>query len=645
MVNQYKVKMGETKNSPFLFDKIFICMILLKELFEAKAKTTDFSAISKKTGKLVYFDTKDNMDAAVKVGTHDKPQIKGKGVKTPKSSDLFKGDYEKERGGTIDDTQKVADDIIKGIKNIGYGREVTLYRKNRNGKLVQDVRFNSREDITPEIVKKTADEYGIDLNLISKLGVDTQIKNSDGRKQSISELISGLILSHLEAKQYAPDGVAANDYYYKAYSDSANKQANAIKRGIDPNVIQKQADKKVAKAESDKTALYNSETTKDVTNALLKINNKIIDAPEFTPAQVAKVANKFKIDVNRILKHPEMYLDISGFTPNEEDLKEWGYENLTDYALAKLGNTIYFGKNNETDSMDDLSTLQLAYPLKYKNLSDDEWSKTMQNEMENPTTVEGGLINFVKKEWGDDKDNSFVGISEANDKNQSKWVKQQAKKNPNYIKDMFSYQSMINKDALNRIDEMLKSDPPPVVHTNALYRGMAMKSSDYTKFMKSFKEGSSIDLPISSFSFDASTATEFANNVGNANSLVDKSNNQSIMIKVVNSTNTFNGFCMNANVGNVSAKNKDSMFGDDFGSWSGQHEVLLPSNNKYKVVKTEVKKMEGGRSLTIITLEQIGTKNEIKLREFIDDNEKDILKKHLQYPNRSSLLYTKEVED
>jgi hypothetical protein len=174
---------------------------------------------------------------------------------------------------------------------------------------------------------------------------------------------------------------------------------------------------------------------------------------------------------------------------------------------------------------------------------------------------------------------------------------------------------------------------------------MAMKSSDYTKFMKSFKEGSTIDLPISSFSFDANTATEFANNIGNANSTINKANNQSIMIKVVNPNNTFNGFCMNANIDNVSAKSKDSMFSNDFGDWSGQHEVLLPSNNKYKVVKTEVKKMEGGRTLTIITLEQIGTKNEIKLREFIDDNEKDILKKHLQYPNRTSLLYTKEGEN
>ena len=620
-------------------------MILLRELFEAKEKTTDFSAISKKTGRLVYFSTKDNMDAAVKVGTHDKPKVKGKDVKAPKSSDLFKGDYEKQRGGTIDDTQKVADDIIKGIKSVGYSREVTLYRKNRNGKLVQDVRFNSKENITPEIIKSTADDYGIDLNLINKLGIDTKIKDRNGKQESVWELISGLILSHLEAKQYAPDGVAANDYYYKLYSDSANKEANAIKKGIDPNLIQKQADKKAAKKESDKTALYNSETTKDVTNALLKINDKIIDAPEFTPAQVAKVANKFKIDVNRILKHPELFLYISGFTPNEEDLKSWEYENLTDFALAKLGNTIYFGIDNDTDSMDDLSSLQLAYPLKYKTLSDDEWDKKMKDEMENPTTVEGGLINFVKKEWGDDADNSFVGISDANSKNQSKWVKQQAKKNKRYITDMFSYQSNIDKDALARIDEMLKSEPPPPVQTNALYRGMAMNAKDYVKFMKSFKEGSNIDLPISSFSFDASTATEFANNIGNANSLITKGSNQSIMMKVVNSKNTFNGFCMNANVGNVSAKPKDSIFADDFASWDGQHEVLLPSNNKYKVVKTEAKKMDGGRSFTIITLEQIGTKNEIKLREFIDDNEKDILKKHLQYPNRSSLLYTKEVEN
>jgi hypothetical protein len=620
-------------------------MILLRELFEAKPKTTDFSAISNESGKLVYFSTKDNMDAAVKDGTHDKPKVKGKDVKTPKSSDLFKGDYEKERGASLDKKNEPSEDLINAITSTKSGnRTIFLSRKNRNGKIVRDVEF-SQSKITPEIIKKTADENGIDLNLINKLGPDAQIKNESGRNETVSELMVSLIFRTMEANEHSPDGIIPDDYYYKAYSESRDKTAKAIKKGINPDEIQKQVDKKASKAESDKTALYNKETTKDIANEFLKVNNKIINAPSFTPAQIAKVANKYKIDVNRILKHPEMYIDISGFTPNDEDLKDWGYESLADYALVKLGNTIAFGIDNDIDNMDDLSTLQLAYPLKYKTLSDDEWAKKMKEEMENPTTVDGGLINFVKKEWGSDTDNSFVGISEANNKNQSKWVKQQAKKNPNYIKDMFSYQSMIDKDALNRIDEMLKSDPPPVVHTKALYRGMAMTPKDYSKFMKSFTEGSNIDLPISSFSFDASTATEFANNIGNANSTINKANNQSIMIKVVNPNNTFNGFCMNANVDNVSAKSKDSMFSNDFRSWEGQHEVLLPSNNKYKVVKTEAKKMDGGRSLTIITLEQIGTKNEIKLREFIDDNEKDILKKHLQYPNRSSLLYTQEAEN
>jgi hypothetical protein len=619
-------------------------MILLRELFEAKPKTTDFSAISKKTGKLVYFDTKDNMDSAVKDGTHDKPKVNGKDVETPKSSDLFKGDYEKKRGDTIDNNEP-SEELVNAMKDTRAGTVVVrLSKKNKNGKIVPDTEFR-QTDITSELIKKTLEDNDIDINLVNSFGVETKIKDSNGRMQPFHKLIMDLVMKSVELNQYAPGGNVEDERYYNVYELSKDAMVEKIKKVIDPAGIQKQADKKIAKAESDKDNLYNDETTKDLTNALSKIRNKIIFSGTFTPKDVAKVANKYKIDVNRILQHPEMYLDISGFTPNKEDLKVYGYKSLSEYALVKLGNTIYFGKDNETDAMDDLSNLQLAYPLKYKTLSDDEWNKTMQNELENPTTVDGGLRNFIKKERGDDKDNSFVGISEANDKNQSKWVKQQAKKNPNYINDMISYQSMINKDALNRIDEMLKLDPPPPVQTNALYRGMAMNSFDYSKFMKSFKEGGSIDLPISSFSFDATTATEFANNVGNANALVNESNNQSIIIKVVNSKNTFNGFCMNANVGNVSAKNKDKMFGDDFGDWSGQHEVLLPSNNKYKVVKTESTKMEKGRNFTIITLEQAGTKNEIKLREFIDDNEKDILKKHLQYPNRTSLLYTKEGEN
>lgn len=546
-------------------------------------------------------------------------------------------------GASVFGEKDPSEETLNAIKSSVGSTMVTLYRKNKNGKLVQDVPFNSKENITSEIIKKTADKYGIDLNLVNKLGVGAKIKDESGRKESLSDLMTSLILSDAQRSQFAPGEIADSEYYYKAYSDNANKKANAIKKAIDPEGIQKQSDKQAAKKESDKTDLYNDETTKDLTNALSKIKNKIVFSGTFTPKDVAKVANKYKIDVNRILQNPEMYFDVAGFIPNEEDLKEWGYASLSEYALVQMGNTIYFGKSGDNDSMDDLSNLQLAYPLKYKTLSDDEWNKTMQNELENPTTVDGGLRNFIKKERGGDTDNSFVGISEANSKNQSKWVKEQAKKNPNYINDMISYQQMINKDALNRIDEMLKSESPPPVQAKALYRGMAMTPKDYSSFMKSFKEGANVDLPISSFSLDSRTATEFANNVGNANALVDKANNQSIIVKVVNSNNTFNGFCMNANINTVSAKKPDAAFGEDFGTWEGQHEVLLPSNNKYKVVKTEAQKMQGGRSFTVVTLEQIGVKNEIRLKELIDNNETDILKKHLQYPNRSSLLYKDRI--
>lgn len=544
-------------------------------------------------------------------------------------------------GASVFDEKNPSEEIFNAIQNRGRSSTTTLYRKNRNGKVVKDVDFNSKEDITPEIIQKTADRCGIDLNLINKLGVDTNLKDKYGRNETIAELMVDLVLTDTQRQQFAPGGVVEDSGYYEAYSNTVNTKADIIKKGIDPDRIQAKADKKVAKAESDKETLYNVENTKDLENALSKVKDKIIFTPTLTTKDIAKVANKYKIDVNRILQHPEIFSDISGFTPDEEDLKAWGYKSLSDYALAQLGNTIYFGKDGDTDSMDELSNLQLAYPLKYKNLSDDEWSKTVQNELDNPTTVDGGIRNFLKKERNN-ADDSTEDISKANNENQSKWVKEQSAKNKNYVEDMFAYQQMIDKSALSRIDTMLKSDPPPPVKAKALYRGMAMTPRDYSMFMKSFSEGSTVDLPISSFSLDAGTASEFTNNVGNANALLNRANSQSMMIKVVNSNNTFNGFCMNANINNVSAKKPDATFGDDFDSWEAQKEVLLPSNNKYKVLKTEAKKMQGGRSFTIITLEQVGIKNEIRLKEFINNDETDMLKKHLQYPNRTSLLYKNE---
>ena len=619
-------------------------MILLKQLLEAKQKTTDFSAISKESGKIVYFDTKDNMDAAVKAGTHNTPKIKGNDTKTSSSSDLFKGDYEKERGGTLDTEKEkstennASEEILKGIKNMGYGNVLDLYRINRNGKLVQDVRF-TRENITSELIKKVADDEGIDLNLLMKYGLNTTITQKSNtlgsgasvvRKKPMINFVSELIFKYVEANQYAPGKPAEDDDYYERYSSRKKELSDFIKKEIDPS------GDAVNKEKSNNEELYNETSVEDISNSLSKIKDKILSKSTFTKKQIANVANKYKIDVNRVLKNPQTYLDISGYTPTNRELKDFGFKNLTDYALAELGDTIYFGKDNDVDSMSHLADLQLAYPLKYKNLSDEDWVKKMDDEKKNPTTVDGALRNFNETE---SKQNPKIEkVSDINAKNQANWVKQQSKLGKEYADNMFEYQSLISKPALNKINETLKASPPPPIKTNALYRGMAMKPSEYSQFMKSFKEGNSVDLPISSFSLDAKVATGFSNNVNNDNALIDKSNNQSVVIKVVNQKNEFNGFAMNANIDNAD-RVSDNPFDAGFSSWKEQHEVLMPSNNKYKVVKLETKQMEGDRSFTVITLELLGTKNEIKLREFIDDNEKDMLKKHLQYPNRLSLLY------
>ena len=468
-------------------------MILLKELFEAKSKTTDFSAISKETGRLVYFDTKDNMDAAVKDGTHETPQIKGKDIQTSKSSDLFKGDYEKERGGTID-----------------------------------------KKPIVKKSKYTTTDANSVD---------------SEFRKMK--------------------DWYGGSGKYDK------------------------------------------------------------------TPEDIANFANKYKIDVNRILSKSEKFIEIAG------RYNDKGEEKISDkeYTLKRLGDSML--RLDDWNPNSNLVKLRLAYPLKYKSLSDDEWEQQIKADKESPNKVAIGLKTFKEDEIktvGDiDKVNKY------NKKIQSDWVKNSLSKNQKYNVLMYEYQVDISKKALNKIDEMLKSDPPPPIQANALYRGMAMKPKDFKKFLGNFSEGETIKLPISSFSLDPSIATDFADNVNNGNTLLGEDNNQSVLIKVVNKNNSFNGFAMNSNVGKFNPYDVSGEW--DIEEYEYQQEVLMPSNNNYKALKVETKKMEGDRTLTIISLEQIETKKEIKLREFIDDAETDILKKHLQYPNRSSLLYTKEGEN
>jgi hypothetical protein len=72
-------------------------MIKLKQLL----KEETFTATNKQSGKTSVFKSKDSRDAAIKAGTHDAMKDKGQPKSEPKvaGSDMFGGDYAKDRGG------------------------------------------------------------------------------------------------------------------------------------------------------------------------------------------------------------------------------------------------------------------------------------------------------------------------------------------------------------------------------------------------------------------------------------------------------------------------------------------------------------------------------------------------------------------
>lgn len=84
-------------------------MIRLKQLL----KEETFTATNKQSGKTSVFKSKDSRDAAIKAGTHDAMKDKGQ-PSAPKvaGSDMFGGDYAKDRGGeTSKDNTDWMDDL------------------------------------------------------------------------------------------------------------------------------------------------------------------------------------------------------------------------------------------------------------------------------------------------------------------------------------------------------------------------------------------------------------------------------------------------------------------------------------------------------------------------------------------------------
>jgi hypothetical protein len=223
----------------------------------------------------------------------------------------------------------------------------------------------------------------------------------------------------------------------------------------------------------------------------------------------------------------------------------------------------------------------------------------------------GNLYDNMVSRWADKKEKHVVKKEKAVIKQQGEWLKKLIKdgviNSDEYDNAMHDWQYNVNKSALNAIDKFLKKYQPPPIETNEqVYRGIILSKKEYTKLLEDFNNKKNIKLPIGSFTTFFDTATKFANPIEHP--VIDESHKPySVVFRVKSECDRLNAFSMNSNIVSKQLKAVVKKYSDE-------HEVLMPSNQKYKVDKINYVKFSDkksfAKSMAFIDLVQKCAKNE-----------------------------------
>lgn len=221
------------------------------------------------------------------------------------------------------------------------------------------------------------------------------------------------------------------------------------------------------------------------------------------------------------------------------------------------------------------------------------------------------LYKHMVSRWADKKEKNVVKIEKAVIKQQGEWLKKLIKdgaiNSDRYDSDMLDWQKSANRDSLNSIDKFLKKNPPPPIQTKEpVYRGIIVSKKEYLKLLEDFNNKKNIKLPIGSFTTFFDTATQFANPIEHP--VVNESNKPySVVFRVKSECDKLNAFSMNSNIVSKRLRGIAKVYSDE-------HEILMPSNQKYKVDKINYVKFSDkksfAKSMAFIDLVQTCAKNE-----------------------------------
>jgi hypothetical protein len=223
----------------------------------------------------------------------------------------------------------------------------------------------------------------------------------------------------------------------------------------------------------------------------------------------------------------------------------------------------------------------------------------------------GNLYDNMVSRWTGEKQKSVLKIEKAAIKKQGEWVKdfiKNAAAASAYDTIMYNWQNKADKGSLKSIDKLLKNYPPPPIETKEpIYRGIILSKKEYTKLLEDFNNKKNIKLPISSFTTSFETAADFANPIEHPLMIKTSDKPYSVVFRVKSECDKLNAFSMNSNI--VSKRLKP--YSESF---SHEHEVLMSSNQKYKVDKINYVKFSDkksfAKSMAFIDLVQVCTQNE-----------------------------------
>jgi hypothetical protein len=258
--------------------------------------------------------------------------------------------------------------------------------------------------------------------------------------------------------------------------------------------------------------------------------------------------------------------------------------------ISKPKNTNIFGTNKKEEPIKSPNV-----PIKSRTLD----------------TIDNLYDNMISR-WTGEKQKSVLKIEKATIKKQGEWVRNLIKDDVDvnkYNTIMYNWQNWSDKNSLKSIDKLLKNYPPPPIETKEpIYRGIILSKKEYLKLLEDFNNKKNIKLPISSFTTSFETAADFANPIEHPLMIKTGDKPYSVVFRVKSECDKLNAFSMNSNIASKRLKSYSESF-------SNEHEVLMSSNQKYKVDKINYVKFSDkksfAKSMAFIDLIQKCAKNEV----------------------------------